>query len=590
MTVASNQFQNHNQLLRHGMLNWVTRGVFLGYQRNYLELARRRPLPRRRRVGPGDATRPSYDPARASRMTPADVDRAIAWSRARGLRLDMVYNGGGSALYGGDGAPIRSRPSSPTRPCATRSAGSTTRYEHPNLDCSTTAFITQPDHAATVAWARDHAARRVANAGRARHGRALRPGQHPAGQPRHDRPAGVRRRRAAGGGGTLPAGTYDYAHDGALGRAARPRRRSQPGVAVGAAGSRRASASRRLPRGRLRRLPAPGRDGAWARWRRSPRTADAADRRRHASRSTLTHHRHRRGRAPRRTPPAANGAALAPVRPEPGLRRRRSTQRRHPRRSPPTPRRAIRARRRRAPSPLAARRARRSTQGAVARGPALPEQRLLQRLAPGPAARRVQLDLRRARRRRRLRPDRRRDDLPHRRRRPGREYVDQRDADHVPPPDGQRPAAALLPPEQPRRLQPGAAGHRPRPGGILYPVIDALLDRYEAAFDRASAPLVQLTHDADRATRSRSRTPGPRRAAARVARGCRTVAYTYATPARRRSTVPAHRDDRGRAPTAASAPAGSRSPPGATVDVRAAEPGQHRRARGHGHARGSARR
>ena len=38
MTVASNQFQSHNQLLRHGMLNWVTRGVFLGYQRNYLEL------------------------------------------------------------------------------------------------------------------------------------------------------------------------------------------------------------------------------------------------------------------------------------------------------------------------------------------------------------------------------------------------------------------------------------------------------------------------------------------------------------------------------------------------------------------------
>ena len=38
MTVASNQFQNHNQLLRHGMLAWVTRGVYLGYQRNYLEL------------------------------------------------------------------------------------------------------------------------------------------------------------------------------------------------------------------------------------------------------------------------------------------------------------------------------------------------------------------------------------------------------------------------------------------------------------------------------------------------------------------------------------------------------------------------
>ena len=31
-------------------------------------------------------------------------------------------------------------------------------------------------------------------------------------------------------------------------------------------------------------------------------------------------------------------------------------------------------------------------------------------------------------------------------------------------------------------------------GGILYPVIDALVGRYEAAFDRAAAPLVQLTH------------------------------------------------------------------------------------------------
>jgi hypothetical protein len=33
-TVDSNAYQIHNQLLRHGMLNWVTRGVYLGYQRN----------------------------------------------------------------------------------------------------------------------------------------------------------------------------------------------------------------------------------------------------------------------------------------------------------------------------------------------------------------------------------------------------------------------------------------------------------------------------------------------------------------------------------------------------------------------------
>jgi hypothetical protein len=30
--------KSHNQLLRHGMLSWVTGGVYLGYQRNDLEL------------------------------------------------------------------------------------------------------------------------------------------------------------------------------------------------------------------------------------------------------------------------------------------------------------------------------------------------------------------------------------------------------------------------------------------------------------------------------------------------------------------------------------------------------------------------
>ena len=40
----------------------------------------------------------------------------------------------------------------------------------------------------------------------------------------------------------------------------------------------------------------------------------------------------------------------------------------------------------------------------------------------------------------------------------------QREHHHVPPPDGQRPAAALHAPEQPGRLQPGAAGDRPQPG------------------------------------------------------------------------------------------------------------------------------
>src|SRR4051812_9521199 len=38
MTVDSNENQLHAELLRHGMLSWVTRGVYLGYQRNYFEM------------------------------------------------------------------------------------------------------------------------------------------------------------------------------------------------------------------------------------------------------------------------------------------------------------------------------------------------------------------------------------------------------------------------------------------------------------------------------------------------------------------------------------------------------------------------
>ena len=125
-----------------------------------------------------------------------------------------------------------------------------------------------------------------------------------------------------------------------------------------------------------------------------------------------------------------------------------------------------------------------------------------------------------------------RDDLPHDAGELGR-VRDLRDARHVPPPDGQRPAAALLPPEQPRRLQPGAAGHRPGQGGILYPVIDALVDRYEAAFDRAGAPLVQLTSAQIAETLARQEAWAAARGRGH-ARGSRTAAYTYATAAPRR--------------------------------------------------------
>ena len=157
MTVASNQFQNHNQLLRHGMLNWVTRGVFLGYERNYLGLHIDDLFLGDDAWDPATHTT-SYDPARASRMTPGDVDRAIAWSRGRGLRLDMAFNGGGSALAG-DGDPLTAKFADPAVRDAFGYINHTLRPPEPGLLDELVHH--PPDHRQPVLGARPRAAGRA---------------------------------------------------------------------------------------------------------------------------------------------------------------------------------------------------------------------------------------------------------------------------------------------------------------------------------------------------------------------------------------------------------------------------------------------
>jgi hypothetical protein len=154
MTVASNENQSHAQLLRHGLLNWVTRGVFLGYQRNYLELQVDDLF-----LG-DDAWDPaahatSYDPATASRMTTADLAQARAWSQTHGVRLDFAFNGGGSVAYAAEHG---------SDPLAAAFADAATRngfgyinhtYDHPNMDCSTSQFIAKEIND-NKAWAQQH--------------------------------------------------------------------------------------------------------------------------------------------------------------------------------------------------------------------------------------------------------------------------------------------------------------------------------------------------------------------------------------------------------------------------------------------------
>jgi len=97
-TFDANSGQVQGHLLRQGILAWLTRGIHLGYQRNYLS------------VQVDDVLLPnsSWDPERHTtvtdsagilRMTADDAARTARWSRARGIRLDLACNGGGSERY-----------------------------------------------------------------------------------------------------------------------------------------------------------------------------------------------------------------------------------------------------------------------------------------------------------------------------------------------------------------------------------------------------------------------------------------------------------------------------------------------------------
>jgi hypothetical protein len=91
-TVDGNAAMIHVQLLRHGMLRWVTRGVYLGHERQYLGL----------QVDDVFLSDDSWDPE-SGRTVPVeiqmrreDVEAAVRWSREGGMRLDMCFNGHGA--------------------------------------------------------------------------------------------------------------------------------------------------------------------------------------------------------------------------------------------------------------------------------------------------------------------------------------------------------------------------------------------------------------------------------------------------------------------------------------------------------------
>jgi peptidoglycan/xylan/chitin deacetylase (PgdA/CDA1 family) len=94
----ANPAQTHGQVLRRGQLAWLTRGTYLGFERNYL------PIQIDDVLLPNhswdvEAHETDLSPEASIRMTAEDATRAANWSRARGLRLDLACNGVGSERH-----------------------------------------------------------------------------------------------------------------------------------------------------------------------------------------------------------------------------------------------------------------------------------------------------------------------------------------------------------------------------------------------------------------------------------------------------------------------------------------------------------
>ena len=107
-TFDQNQYQLQAELLRHGAIAWVTRGVYFGNQANYLEThVDDNFLSDDSWSVAGNATTAphstDFNSADALREVPADVATAASWSQANNFRIDMLFNGGGSvAVADGD--------------------------------------------------------------------------------------------------------------------------------------------------------------------------------------------------------------------------------------------------------------------------------------------------------------------------------------------------------------------------------------------------------------------------------------------------------------------------------------------------------
>ncbi len=141
VTGAFNANQRWLQVVGHGILTWATRGVHLGYDRNYFSVHVDDVfLPDSRwsdqaKCTPGDDFCPANVTTPDIRMTSADVARLTGWQAAQNFRLDMVFNGGGSVQWVTDHGsdPLATAFTAPQTASQFRWVNHT--YQHPFLGC-----------------------------------------------------------------------------------------------------------------------------------------------------------------------------------------------------------------------------------------------------------------------------------------------------------------------------------------------------------------------------------------------------------------------------------------------------------------------
>lgn len=106
---GSNQYQQHFQVLSHGQLEWLTRGVRLGEYANWFSVHSDDVLMAdalwnmQGNCTYGDncdeAVYPSDAPGTTARMTAADVTYQRDWQQNWAFKIDATFNGAGSAEY-----------------------------------------------------------------------------------------------------------------------------------------------------------------------------------------------------------------------------------------------------------------------------------------------------------------------------------------------------------------------------------------------------------------------------------------------------------------------------------------------------------